>query len=190
MTTFGCYIYGFGRDSSYMHWGGYQECGHSDPDAKADQIDNDCDGRVDEEKKDGKDNDKDGMIDEDLNNVEDYLGSESSRWLVVLLSITLVLALGGLIGFMVSIYKRGQPKAKPIGIPVIYYDEESWRSSQKGSHRASRTGSPVQSRRGSFDTKNRSIAGSSGTYATKMSRRSSPVDDAYAKMPQKFNNAS
>ena len=31
-----------------------------------DGIDNDCDGRVDEERKDGKDNDNDGKVDEDL----------------------------------------------------------------------------------------------------------------------------
>ena len=31
-----------------------------------DGIDNDCDGRIDEEVKDGKDNDGDGDIDEDL----------------------------------------------------------------------------------------------------------------------------
>ena len=31
-----------------------------------DGIDNDCDGKIDEEKKDGKDDDNDGKIDEDL----------------------------------------------------------------------------------------------------------------------------
>ena len=31
-----------------------------------DDIDNDCDGQVDEEVKDGKDNDGDGRIDEDI----------------------------------------------------------------------------------------------------------------------------
>ena len=31
-----------------------------------DGVDNDCDGRIDEERKDGIDDDKDGFIDEDL----------------------------------------------------------------------------------------------------------------------------
>ena len=31
-----------------------------------DSLDNDCDGRIDEEVRDGKDNDGDGKIDEDL----------------------------------------------------------------------------------------------------------------------------
>jgi len=33
---------------------------------KDDQIDNDCDGRIDEEKDNGKDDDGDGKIDEDV----------------------------------------------------------------------------------------------------------------------------
>ena len=31
-----------------------------------DELDNDCDGKIDEEVRDGKDNDGDGEIDEDL----------------------------------------------------------------------------------------------------------------------------
>ncbi len=34
-----------------------------------DRIDNDCDGKVDEERRDRKDNDKDGTIDEDIKKV-------------------------------------------------------------------------------------------------------------------------
>ena len=34
-----------------------------------DGIDNDCDGKIDEEIRDGKDNDDDGKIDEDLRRV-------------------------------------------------------------------------------------------------------------------------
>ena len=33
---------------------------------EADGIDNDCDGKIDEEQRDRKDNDRDGRIDEDL----------------------------------------------------------------------------------------------------------------------------
>ena len=36
---------------------------------EADGIDNDCDGRIDEEQRDRKDNDRDGRIDEDLGRV-------------------------------------------------------------------------------------------------------------------------
>ena len=34
-----------------------------------DGIDNDCDGKIDEERRDGRDNDKDGLVDEDLGKV-------------------------------------------------------------------------------------------------------------------------
>ena len=34
-----------------------------------DGIDNDCDGKIDEEQRDRKDNDRDGRIDEDLGRV-------------------------------------------------------------------------------------------------------------------------
>ncbi|CAL1539806.1 unnamed protein product [Lymnaea stagnalis] len=68
MYTFACYVYGFGRNNSYMHSAGFQECGLGpDSDTKDDLIDNDCDGQVDEEMKDNIDNDGDGFIDEDLN---------------------------------------------------------------------------------------------------------------------------
>ena len=36
------------------------------PVVPGDSIDNDCDGKIDEEVKDGKDNDGDGKVDEDL----------------------------------------------------------------------------------------------------------------------------
>ena len=39
-----------------------------------DAIDNDCDGKIDEEIKDGKDNDGDGKVDEDLDLVSGQLG--------------------------------------------------------------------------------------------------------------------
>ena len=41
--------------------------------AAGDGIDNDCDGRIDEEKLNGKDDDADGTIDEDLEMVKDIL---------------------------------------------------------------------------------------------------------------------
>ena len=39
-----------------------------------DEIDNDCDGQIDEESRDGKDNDGDGFIDEDIKRVIFVLG--------------------------------------------------------------------------------------------------------------------
>ena len=45
----------------------YRACVPSvDSATPGDGIDNDCDGRIDEEIRDGKDNDGDGDIDEDL----------------------------------------------------------------------------------------------------------------------------
>ena len=41
------------------------QCENTDT-TPGDSIDNDCDGKIDEEIKDGKDNDGDGKIDEDL----------------------------------------------------------------------------------------------------------------------------
>ena len=40
-----------------------------------DGLDNDCDGKIDEEKLDNKDNDGDGKIDEDLQVVNSFLSS-------------------------------------------------------------------------------------------------------------------
>ena len=34
-----------------------------------DGLDNDCDGKIDEERRDGRDNDRDGRVDEDLRKV-------------------------------------------------------------------------------------------------------------------------
>ncbi|KAH9495604.1 hypothetical protein Btru_014767 [Bulinus truncatus] len=76
---FGCYIYALGHDYGYMRPGGAIIAPIYDPDCQRtmfrrkinDLIDNDCDGRIDEEKEDGRDNDKDNEIDEDLGVVED-----------------------------------------------------------------------------------------------------------------------
>ena len=41
--------------------------------APGDGIDNDCDGKIDEEVRDGKDNDGDGSVDEDLDLVRNKI---------------------------------------------------------------------------------------------------------------------
>ncbi|KAK0062064.1 multiple epidermal growth factor-like domains protein 10, partial [Biomphalaria pfeifferi] len=76
---FGCYVYALGNDYAYMRPGGAIVAPLYDPDCIRtmtsmkinDLLDNDCDGKVDEEKEDGKDNDQDNDIDEDLGMVED-----------------------------------------------------------------------------------------------------------------------
>ena len=45
-----------------------KQCRHTVP-VEADNIDNDCDGKIDEEQRDRRDNDRDGRIDEDLGRV-------------------------------------------------------------------------------------------------------------------------
>ncbi|XP_055872653.1 uncharacterized protein LOC106074853 isoform X2 [Biomphalaria glabrata] len=88
--AFGCYVYGHGFHFSYMHAAGYksknidQTCIR--PVVKMqpeDNIDNDCDGRVDEERKDNQDNDGDGEIDEDLKspNAKSSDKLPKGRWL-------------------------------------------------------------------------------------------------------------
>ncbi|XP_059142304.1 uncharacterized protein LOC131929932 [Physella acuta] len=71
---FGCYLYGYNQGYGYMHPAGFMAssidvdtCEVTNADmVRGDIIDNDCDGRVDEEYLDGWDNDHDGYIDEDL----------------------------------------------------------------------------------------------------------------------------
>ncbi|XP_078682401.1 IgGFc-binding protein-like [Branchiostoma floridae x Branchiostoma belcheri] len=70
-TTFGLYSYGYTLHESYGYPGGLRLNQISAPCTATqtvtnDRVDNDCDGRVDEELPDGIDNDGDGLIDEDL----------------------------------------------------------------------------------------------------------------------------
>ncbi|KAI8510793.1 hypothetical protein Bbelb_117090 [Branchiostoma belcheri] len=70
-TTFGLYSYGYTLRESYGYPGGLRLAQISAPCTATqtvgnDRVDNDCDGRVDEELPDGIDNDGDGLIDEDL----------------------------------------------------------------------------------------------------------------------------
>ena len=66
-VTFGLLIYGHERASAYGMLGGVNYGHHCNyPGVPADQIDNDCDGRTDEEVFNGIDDDGDGRIDEDL----------------------------------------------------------------------------------------------------------------------------
>ena len=48
-------------------------CGLTSP-QPADGVDNDCDGRVDEEKQNGRDDDGDGKVDEDVGQDEFTIG--------------------------------------------------------------------------------------------------------------------
>ena len=62
-----CYnlLHMFFHDSSHMFFHLPIKCENTKT-SPGDDIDNDCDGQVDEEVKDGKDNDGDGRIDEDI----------------------------------------------------------------------------------------------------------------------------
>lgn len=70
--SIGVLVYGFGKDDSYGYVGGDRliDSKHTcipTPDSNPpDNLDNDCDGRVDEELSNGLDDDGDGLIDEDL----------------------------------------------------------------------------------------------------------------------------
>ena len=48
-----------------------KQCRQTVP-VEADNIDNDCDGKIDEEQRDRRDNDHDGRIDEDLGRVTSW----------------------------------------------------------------------------------------------------------------------
>ncbi|XP_066304424.1 IgGFc-binding protein-like [Branchiostoma lanceolatum] len=71
IVTIGLFSYGFVRPESYGYPGGLRLariaalCSTTAP-VPADRVDNDCDGRVDEELLNGIDDDGDGLIDEDL----------------------------------------------------------------------------------------------------------------------------
>ncbi|KAI8786320.1 properdin [Biomphalaria glabrata] len=70
LKVFGCYFYGLGQKYAYMQPGGFLS-DHDDVSCKdrkghaVDDIDNDCDGKVNEESMNSKDDDMDGLIDED-----------------------------------------------------------------------------------------------------------------------------
>ncbi|XP_066303643.1 IgGFc-binding protein-like [Branchiostoma lanceolatum] len=71
IATFGLFSYGYTQPESYGYPGGLRLaqiaalCSTTAP-VPADRVDNDCDGRVDEELLNGIDDDGDGLIDEDL----------------------------------------------------------------------------------------------------------------------------
>ncbi|KAK0057100.1 properdin [Biomphalaria pfeifferi] len=98
-STFGCYQYGIGKFTSYMHPAGFisspinklvQSCDQTRVRMTAhDLTDNDCDGRIDEEMANGVDDDNDKDIDEDLNifsDVDTYDGviQASPRPIIIL----------------------------------------------------------------------------------------------------------
>ncbi|XP_055873646.1 uncharacterized protein LOC106080079 [Biomphalaria glabrata] len=73
---FGCYVYGYAKGSGYMQVAGYMNgrlydknrnriCEKSAP-KPGDLLDNDCDGKIDEEINNNLDDDGDSQIDEDL----------------------------------------------------------------------------------------------------------------------------
>lgn len=71
-VSIGVLVYGFGQWNSYGYIGGSRLtesqhfCSPSPDDRPPDNVDNDCDGRVDEELYNAEDDDGDGRIDEDL----------------------------------------------------------------------------------------------------------------------------
>ncbi|XP_078670638.1 IgGFc-binding protein-like [Branchiostoma floridae x Branchiostoma belcheri] len=74
IATFGLFSYGYTLLEAYGYPGGLRLAQISAPCTTTqtvtnDRVDNDCDGRVDEELLDGIDNDGDGLIDEDLASV-------------------------------------------------------------------------------------------------------------------------
>ncbi|XP_078578780.1 IgGFc-binding protein-like [Branchiostoma floridae x Branchiostoma japonicum] len=81
IVTIGLFSYGFTEMESYGYPGGLRlsriaaSCSTTTP-VPADRVDNDCDGRVDEELLNGIDDDGDGLIDEDLaiGNCADHRG--------------------------------------------------------------------------------------------------------------------
>eukprot|EP00058_Branchiostoma_floridae_P004052 XP_002589540.1 hypothetical protein BRAFLDRAFT_97038 [Branchiostoma floridae] len=71
IVTFGVTVYGFSRAESYGYPAGLRLARIAAPCSPTaagpgDGLDNDCDGRIDEELLDGQDNDGDGDVDEDL----------------------------------------------------------------------------------------------------------------------------
>ena len=62
-----------------------------------DGIDNDCDGKIDEEIQDKRDNDGDGFIDEDLSEVRTFFHD-----FVLSLNYDLALLVGWLVGLLVG----------------------------------------------------------------------------------------
>ncbi|XP_078693769.1 IgGFc-binding protein-like [Branchiostoma floridae x Branchiostoma belcheri] len=71
IATFGLFSYGFASAEAYGYPGGLRlaQIGGActpTPTVANDRVDNDCDGRVDEELRNGIDDDGDGLIDEDI----------------------------------------------------------------------------------------------------------------------------
>ncbi|KAK0062030.1 multiple epidermal growth factor-like domains protein 10 [Biomphalaria pfeifferi] len=78
-SLYGCYVFNIDVMITYMHMAGYSlnvECNTSRSEP-SDNIDNDCDGLIDEEIEDGRDSDHDFFVDED---VKKKINGEWSKW--------------------------------------------------------------------------------------------------------------
>ncbi|KAI8494324.1 hypothetical protein Bbelb_280840, partial [Branchiostoma belcheri] len=101
IATFGLFSYGYTRLEAYGYPGGLRLAQISAPCTTTqtvtnDRVDNDCDGRVDEELLDGIDNDGDGLIDEDLASGECHLKKIKDSVLARLLTFSSLASLPGL----------------------------------------------------------------------------------------------
>ncbi|XP_055873679.1 uncharacterized protein LOC106076834 [Biomphalaria glabrata] len=79
ISKFGCFVFGISNTITFMHMSGYSlnvDCNTSRP-QPSDNIDNDCDGLIDEEVEDGRDSDHDFLVDED---VKRKINGQWSKW--------------------------------------------------------------------------------------------------------------